>query len=233
MICGGRMNTDKLVRVGFVAAVLGIGGYIYHEVQQSNEQQAAALAVQQKVDANIVARLKRILGITVAAIISTEAKAKTVSSGNDKKELAEASFGYFLGQLETGYNAAKPPLISGQLGVGSTKAATVVAYHDINKNGKWDAGLDTRNFSIEIDGQRGRVIATDIASGTIHDQVFTQQQQRAGGGLMTGFLIGHMMNSQSSYGNPNQVQNKQRTSPSRARTQARNRAGSGSHTRGK
>ena len=100
------MNTDRLVRIGLVVVVVAIGGYIYQSVQESNERDAAALAAQQEMDSKIVARLERILDITVAAIIDTEAKAKSAASKMEEAELAEASFGLFLNTLETKYNAA-------------------------------------------------------------------------------------------------------------------------------
>jgi len=238
------MNTDKIVRIGFLAAVVVGGFLIYDAVRTDPEREAAelaarqaAIAAQAKKDARVVVHLDRVIDLTVGALSATheaikKAKSKYESEGKDTSNMGPSSFSFFMGELEKKYNAANPPLISGKIGVGSTKAAKLVAYHDKNDNGEWDSGSDTQEYSIEVDGKNSRIIATDYATGTVHDRTFTQQQ-KAGGGLMTGLLLGHMMGRQRSYGSSNSVQNKQRVSPSKARSNARSRAGSGSHRRGK
>jgi hypothetical protein len=233
------MNTDRLVKIGFVVAVVGIGSFIYYSVQPDPEREAAELAArhaavgaQKQADIQKIAHLDRILDLTVDAIVATERKAKSVSEGKDAAELGEVSFGYFMFLLEKAYNAANPPLISGNIGVASTKAAKVVAYKDVNENGSWNSEIDQPLYAIDFDENNGRVVVEDLATGTVHDRALTQQQS-ASGGIMTGFLFGHMMGRQRSFGTPNSVQNMQRTSPSKARSNARSRAGSGSHRRGK
>jgi hypothetical protein len=244
------MNTDRLVKIGFVVAVVGIGSFIYYSVQPDPEREAAELAARQaavaaqkaarqasvaaqkQADSQKIAHLDRILDLTVDAMVATERKVKSVSEGKDDEDLGKVSFGYFMFLLEKAYNAANPPLISGNIGVASTKAAKVVAYKDVNENRSWNSEIDQQLYAIDFDTDNGRVIVEDLATGTVHDRTLTQQQ-RAGSGIMGGFLFGHMMSSQRSFGNPNSVQNKQRTSPSKARSNARSRAGSGSHRRGK
>jgi hypothetical protein len=144
----------------------------------------------------------------------------------------------FRDQLQLAYNSATPPLYSQPLGVAIDKDGKIVGYADPNANATQEGG-EKKLFTIEVDGEKQRLIATDT-SGVARDHGFS------GTGLLTGMLIGSLLSRQSSAGiRPSSLSNRSVSSSSNYRSarsaaasrasaaSARSRSGSGSHRSGK
>jgi len=204
------MNTDALVRIVFLIAVVGGGAYLYHSMSgpTSTEPDAADIY------------LGRVLDVTVETIVQADDEIKVMP---EEKQTGDQPFLYLAEKLARAYNSATPALDVEQIGVNPLRDASLIAYADANKNDEFDES-ERGLFLIEIDGQNSRVIATS-GVGAVHDRAFS------GTGMMTGFLIGNMLNRQSSAGATSKVSQKKTVSATQAR--ARSRAGSGSHSRGK
>ena len=124
--------------------------------------------------------------------------------------------------LEKNYNRAQPQVHPNPIGVDIKEDGSFLGFDDKNQDGAQDEG-EAKLFTVEIDGENNRLIATDI-NETIRDHGFS------GTGLLAGFLLGSLLNKQRAAGaNPS---NKKAMSKS-AYQNARSRAGSGSHTKGK
>lgn len=205
------MNTDALVRIVAVVAVIGGGLYFFMsgDDNKSSEPDVADLY------------LGRVLDITVDTIVQTD---KDIKAMPEDKRTGDQPFLYLADKLAVAYNSAEPVLESDRIGVSPLKDASLLAYADTNKDDNFDRQGENALFLIEVDGENSRVIATN-AMGAVHDRAFS------GSGMLTGFLIGNMLSRQSSAGATAGVMNKKTVSATQAR--ARSRAGSGSHSRGK
>lgn len=101
---------------------------------------------------------------------------------------------------------------------------------DANQDLKQDSG-EKKLFTVEVDSERNRLIATDTQEGYRRDHGFSM------GGLATGLLIGHLLSRQSAAGiQPSKFANAQMSPKgyhSSAVSSAKARAGSGSFKSGK
>lgn len=136
---------------------------------------------------------------------------------------ADAAFVGFSQALQTSYNNASPALHTAPIGVTPRADASLLAYEDSNSNSEMD-NEEPALFMIEIDGERARIIASS-RSGAVNEHHFS------GTGLLTGYLLGSMLNRQRAAGvTSSSLAKKQPISATQA---ARARAGSGSHSYGK
>ena len=202
------MNTDALVRIVVLVAVVGGGLYFFNMDSEPTGPDPQD------------AYLGRVLDITVDTIVKADEEIKALPA---EKRTGDAPLFHLADKLEEAYNSAPPSLDPEHIGVSPQEDAALLAYTDANANNERDLG-DSPLFLIEVDGQNSRVIATN-AKGVVHDRGFS------GSGMLTGFLIGNMLNRQSSAGATSKVSQKRTFSATQAR--ARSRAGSGSHSRGK
>jgi len=164
--------------------------------------------------------LNAVLDITVDTIYSYEDKMKV--QGEESVD-PDAAFVGFTEELGINLNHAQPAIYTGQIGISPQNDASVYAFDDKNANKIADEG-ELALFIIEIDGENSRVIASS-QSGAVNDHHFS------GSGILTGLLIGSMLNRQRGAGvNTKSLGSKQ---PVTAKAAARARAGSGSHSRGK
>jgi len=162
--------------------------------------------------------LNAVLDVTVDTLHSYQASLE----GKEKPD-ADKTFTGLAEKLEFGYNTATPPLHPTKISVMPRADASLLAYEDINANKAIDEG-EAALFSIEIDGEKARVIATS-RSGAVNDHHFS------GTGLLAGYLIGSMLTRQRGAGvSSKSLASKQ---PVTAQAAARSRAGSGSHSKGK
>jgi hypothetical protein len=95
----------------------------------------------------------------------------------------------FLSLFRTKLNAAK--LISKPIGVTLHESGTINGFADIDKDNVQDAG-EKELFKIEIDDERGRVIASD-GGGHYRDHRYRPS------GFFTGYLLGSMLGRNRSY----------------------------------
>lgn len=172
-------------------------------------------------DSDLVANdidLNQVLDVTVETIYAFEEKHPELAGTQDSDP--DGAFLQFSEDLAINYNAATPALYEGkQIGVIPQEDASLIAFEDVNGNADYDQGEDAL-YLIEVDGENSRVIATS-RSGAVNDS------RISGTGLLTGMLIGSMLSRQRASG-ANPASKKTQTAK-----QARSRAGSGSHSRGK
>lgn len=125
--------------------------------------------------------------------------------------------------LQANYNAVQPALYPGTIGVIPQSDASLLAFDDANFSQGYDEG-EAKLFLIEIDGENSRIVASG-RDGAVNDHHFS------GTSLLTGYLIGSMLSRQRMAGvNPSRLANKK---PVTAKSAAKARAGSGSHSKGK
>ena len=105
------------------------------------------------------------------------------------KEEDDAKKEKFLSLFTTKLNAAK--LISKPIGVTLHESGTINGFADIDKDNVQDAG-EKELFKIEIDEERGRVIASD-GGGHYRDHRYRS------GRFFTGYLLGSMLGRNRSY----------------------------------
>jgi hypothetical protein len=197
---------NKLIQYGLIAAVV-IGFYIYNNSDTQTY-------VEDDIDLNAV------LDVTVDTIYAFQESL----DGQDQSTLnPDNTFVAFTEELQTNYNAASPKIYEGQIGVLPQTDASVLAYDDLNNDGEIGDN-EPALFLVEIDGERSRVIASS-RSGAVNDHHFS------GAGLLTGYLIGSMLNRQRAAGVTSDSLAKKQ--PVTARAAAKARAGSGSHAKGK
>ena len=164
--------------------------------------------------------LNAVLDITVDTIYRYEDKMKI--QGQESAN-TDAAFVGFAKELGVDLNNALPAIYKGQIGISPQDDASVYAFDDKNANKTLDEG-ELGLFIIEVDGENSRVIASS-QSGAVNDHHFS------GSGILTGLLIGSMLNRQRGAGvNTKNLASKK---PVTAKAAARSRAGSGSHSKGK
>lgn len=125
------------------------------------------------------------------------------------------------------YNS-EPRFYGGTLGTSFQKDASLVAFADKNANGEKDTGED-KVFTVEIDSENNRLIATDISGNSSHLRF-------SGSGFLTGMLIGHLLGRQLRSGvRPGAFNNRKTTARSayKAPASARTRTRSGGLSSGK
>ena len=194
---------SNVVKYGLIAAAIG-GVYLYG---QFGDKSSAA-----DIDLNVV------LDVTSDTIYSYQERL-----GDTSKLDEDEAFAGLAKALEEGYNSAVPALHPEAIGVNARQDASLLAYQDTNANRSMDDG-EPALFLIEIDGDQQRIIATG-GNGEVKDHSFS------GTSLLAGYMIGSMLGRQRAAGVSSQsLANKK---PVSARTAAKARAGSGSHSRGK
>jgi len=115
-------------------------------------------------------------------------------------------------------NSSEPPVHTGPLAVVAQSDGSFTVFDDKNSNKLADDGEDEL-FKVEVDEENGRLIAS--AESYVRDRGFS------GGGLLMGYLIGSMLGRQRAAG---VTPSSKKASP---KMSAKQRAGSGSHSRGK
>ncbi|XZE54937.1 hypothetical protein SH139x_000921 [Planctomycetaceae bacterium SH139] len=98
----------------------------------------------------------------------------------------------FLALYRENLNAAQPKLMSHAIGVSMEATGAIVGYADRNDNKTQDAG-EERLFTVQIDLERGRLLASDTAN---HHR---DHHYRPMGGFFTAYMLGSMMSRQGSY----------------------------------
>ena len=160
--------------------------------------------------------LNQVLTVTVATIEAFEERHPQFATPQEDNK--DAAFVQFSEDLAVNYNAAVPAIHAERISVLPQQDASLLAFVDTDANGAFDSGEAL--YMVEVDGENSRIIATS-GSGAVSDSRFS------GSGLLTGMLIGSMLGRQRAAG----------VSPASKKTQtarqARSRAGSGSHSRGK
>ncbi len=104
---------------------------------------------------------------------------------------AEMKVNEFTGLMHQAMNL-DPRFYEKPIGVKLREDAAFVGYSDLNGNNVQDAG-DTDIFTVELDAERNRIIATDIASGEGTFRV-------SGTGLLAGYIAGRLLSRQRGAG---------------------------------
>jgi hypothetical protein len=203
------MNKFSIIKYIVIAAV--IGG-IYFTGKSDNSSY-----VEDEMD------LKLVLDITVETLYAYQ---KELDATQGEPEADQAFLG-FADSLAKNYNKAQPAIYTaGSIGVSPQTDASLLAFDDANANLNLDQG-EKLLFRIEIDGENARIIASS-RSGAVSDLGFS------GSSLLTGYLIGSLLSRQSAAGvSSKNLANKKTVTSKQATANARSRAGSGSHSRGK
>ena len=170
--------------------------------------------------------LNEVLDRTVIALEFAEAKLEKPADEEASNQQVEV----FTSIMHQVMNRA-PKLQSQPVGVVLREDAAFIGFNDKNGDNVADAG-EKELFSIELDGERNRIIATNLESGQGSYRV-------SGTGLFAGYMIGRLMGRQrragvkpSSFANRNVKASKPR-SARRASTRARSSTRSGSSRGGK
>lgn len=122
----------------------------------------------------------------------------------------------------------EPRFYEKTIGVELQPDASILGFNDDNANLLKDEG-EARLFTLEIDGENARLIATDESGRGTHSGF-------SGSGLLTGMLLGSMMSRQSAAGvRPGAFNNRATTSRTayKAPSSARSRSRSGGFSVGK
>jgi hypothetical protein len=164
--------------------------------------------------------LNRILDVTVNEILSFESILGEELRQRGDPDLALFAFSE---SLQKSYNETAPALHTSPVAIAPLVDATLLVVEDLNMDGQVQDSENTL-WTIEIDGQNSRVIASSW-QGEVRDSNVGGM-----GGFFAGYLMGSMLNRQSVHGTPSNVAQKRTAAP---QSNARSRAGSGSHFRGK
>jgi hypothetical protein len=119
----------------------------------------------------------------------------------------------------------EPRFYDAPIGVTLLADATFEGYRDENANSTMDSG-EKRIFTVEIDAEKERLIATDEAGQSTDFRA-------AGMGFLAGALIGNMLGRQRSSGMKSGHFNSRNVSPRSSYSNARTSARSGSFSSGK
>ena len=158
------------------------------------------------------ADLDRVLGVASDSMTKFEGSADVTEDNVMDK---------FSSTYQTSLNSAQPPLHPGVIGVKPEKDGSLLSFDDKNNNKIQDEG-EKDLFKLEVDSENNRLVAS--SESEVRESGFS------GTGLLMGMLIGNMLSRQRATGaNPAA----KRATPRRAATNAKSRAGSGSHSRGK
>ena len=103
---------------------------------------------------------------------------------------------------------------------------SLIAYEDLNKNRKKDDN-EENIFFIDVDGENSRIIATSRIGASSNASF-------PAGTLLAGYFLGRMLTMQSAFpSHKSYVNNAKTVTSQNAISNARSRAGSGSHRAGK
>jgi len=148
--------------------------------------------------------------------IAAESLTQFDASEDDIKE--EEAMEEFAIVYTNNLNASQPAVHTGPLAVAAQADGSFSVFDDKNSNKLADSGEDEL-FKVEVDNENGRLIAS--AESYVRDRGFS------GGGLLMGYLIGSMLGRQRAAG---VTPSTKKASP---KMSAKQRARSGSHSRGK
>jgi hypothetical protein len=158
--------------------------------------------------------LNQVLKRTVAAMSALEKKLKA-----DNINKIEPQHMTLLTSFMQHVMNLQPAFYKSKIAMNLEKDASYTGYSDTNANGKVDEG-EKKIFKVEIDQANNRILATDT-SGTTTSSSFS------GTGLLTGLLIGSLLNRQRAAGvNPNSFNNRKVT-PASKYSSSRSKARSG------
>ena len=94
-------------------------------------------------------------------------------------------------RLRTAYNTS-PPVVQGGVEVSIRSDASILGFDDVNRNGLKEPG-EPDYFLVEIDAERGRLIASDVG-GT------SESYRVSSNGFFTGYIVGRLMSRQGRAG---------------------------------
>ncbi len=171
------------------------------------------------------ADLDRALDVTDTTLTKFESMRGSLGAATDEVKMQE-----FSAMLIRNMNTAAPPVHPDPLGLEMQEDGAMAFFHDRNADGARSSG-DKNLFKIEIDGEDQRLIAST-------DNGYTRTQGFSGSGLLTGFIIGSMLNRQRGAGiAPGSFKNRaaspKRSAATSPKPSARSKSGSGSYSSGK
>ena len=172
--------------------------------------------------------LQKVLNVTVPVIVQNAEESSKITPKTDEEKEKFSSM-YFMKtamDLAKVYNSTNPRIYEDNLDVYPSTSGALVAYEDINKNFKQDEN-EQNIFFIDVDGENSRIIATSRIGASSNASF-------PAGTLLAGYFLGRMLTMQSNFPNrKNYVNNAKTVTPQKAMSNARARAGSGSHRAGK
>ena len=172
--------------------------------------------------------LQKVLNVTVPVIVQNAEESSKITPKTDEEKEKFSSM-YFMKtamDLAKVYNSTNPRIYEDNLDVYPSTSGALVAYEDINKNLKQDEN-EQNIFFIDVDGENSRIIATSRIGASSNASF-------PAGTLLAGYFLGRMLTMQSNFPNRKSFVNNAKTvSPQKAMSNARARAGSGSHRAGK
>lgn len=172
--------------------------------------------------------LQKVLNVTVPVIVQNAEESSKITPKTDEEKEKFSSM-YFMKtamDLAKVYNSTNPRIYEDNLDVYPSTSGALVAYEDINKNFKQDEN-EQNIFFIDVDGENSRIIATSRIGASSNASF-------PAGTLLAGYFLGRMLTMQSNFPNRKSFVNNAKTvSPQKAMSNARARAGSGSHRAGK
>lgn len=170
--------------------------------------------------------LGAVLDRTIMALEYAEAELEKPTADAE----ASAQMDVFTSLLHQSMNF-EPKFYKKPVGIKLREDAAFVGFADLNGNNVVDAG-EKDIFTVEIDGEQNRIIATDVISGE-------GTYRLSGSGLLTGYFIGRLLTRQRRSGvKPSSFANRSVKSSadyrkSRPAPKARSRSRSGSARAGK
>ena len=172
--------------------------------------------------------LQKVLDVTVPVIVQNAEESSKITPKTDAEKEKFSSM-YFVKtaiDLAKVYNSTNPKIYEDNLDVYPSTSGALVAYEDINKNLKQDEN-EQNIFFIDVDGENSRIIATSRIGASSNASF-------PAGTLLAGYFLGRMLTMQSNFPNRKSFVNNAKTvSPQKAMSNAKARAGSGSHRAGK
>lgn len=195
------------LRLIVIVGVIGFIGYTYF-LSDRDEQSAD---------------LGQVLDRTVWALEKYDA----YLTENNVTEMDEAEYGQLTFFMTEVMNT-EPQFYQSTLGVSMQADASFLGFADANGNALQDEG-EGKVFTVEIDSENNRLIATDVAGASSHYGF-------SGTGLLAGMMIGNMLSRQSAAGvKPGSFNNRQTVNRAnyKAPSSARMRSRSGGLSVGK
>ncbi len=173
--------------------------------------------------------LDKVLDVTMNTMDQMQAKTVAPIAGQPVDEATkQKQLDEFNTMLTQNLNNAK--IYSQPLATEVKRDGSFEGFIDANQDMKQDSS-ENKLFTVEVDYERNRLIATDTQEGYRRDHGFSM------GGLAAGMLIGHLLSRQSAAGvQPSKFANTQMSPKgyhASAVSSAKARAGSGSFKSGK
>lgn len=128
-------------------------------------------------------------------------------------EMSDEQMSEFTGFMSMVMNA-QPTFYDNPIGVSLKEDAVFLGYDDKNGNKVQDSG-EKDVFTVEVDTENSRLIATDVSGTSVHHRY-------SGSGLITGLIIGNLLSRQSRAGiSRNSFSSRSTTSRSNYRASSR------------